>query len=47
MRFLFPQEIKYFLETNGFRLLQLSPFMDLDRELTERDWNMSAIAQVV
>jgi SAM-dependent methyltransferase len=47
MRFLFAQEIKYFLETNGFRQLKLSPFMDLDRALTERDWNMSAIAQAV
>ena len=47
MRFLFPQELYHYLHTAGFQTIQLCPFMGLDDELTERDWNMAAIAQAV
>ena len=47
MRFLFVQEVAYFLERNGFRLRQACPFLDMGRELTERDWNMTVIAEAV
>ena len=47
MRFLFPQEVEYYLQRSGFRLLRLCPFMNLEGELTERDWNMIAIAEAV
>ena len=47
MRFLFAQEIAYFLETNGFELLKLCPFMALDRGLNEQDWNVTTIARAV
>jgi len=47
MRFLFPQEITHYLEIEGFRMLHLCPFMELDRELTERDWNVSIVAEAV
>jgi SAM-dependent methyltransferase len=47
MRFLFVQEVAYFLENGGFRLVQACPFMDMERELTGRDWNMSVIAEAV
>jgi SAM-dependent methyltransferase len=44
MRFLFPQEITYYLEESGFRLLRLCPFMELDRLPTEQNWNVTVIA---
>lgn len=47
MRFLFLQEVAYFLERNGFRLRQACPFLEMGRELTERDWNMTVIAEAL
>jgi SAM-dependent methyltransferase len=44
MRFFFPQEITHYLENTGFKLLQLCPFMRLDRSPTEQDWNVAIIA---
>jgi SAM-dependent methyltransferase len=44
MRFIFPQEIKYFLEVAGFKSIDLSPFMELGVSLTEHHWNMTVIA---
>lgn len=46
MRFLFPQEIKYFLEVAGFRKIEFCPFLELEKPLTELDWNMAIIANV-
>lgn len=40
MRFSFPQEIKYFLEAAGFQKVVFYPFLEINRELTEKDWNM-------
>jgi ubiquinone/menaquinone biosynthesis C-methylase UbiE len=45
MRFLFPQEIKYFLEVAGFKEIEFFPFLELKRQLTEQDWNMFVIAK--
>jgi len=45
MRFLFPQEIKYFLEVAGFVKIEFYPFLDLDRNLTENDWNMMVVGR--
>lgn len=45
MRFLFPQEIKYFLEVAGFKDIDFYPFLAIDRELTEKDWNMMVVAR--
>ena len=45
MRFLFPQEIKYFLEVAGFRRIEFYPFLEIDRELTENDWNMMVVGR--
>lgn len=47
MRFLFVQELAYLLEHNGFRLRQTCPFLELGRELTDRDWNMTVVAEAV
>jgi len=45
MRFLFPQEIRYFLEVAGFKSVDLYPFLKLDTALTEKDWNMMVIGR--
>lgn len=45
MRYFFPQEIKYFLEVAGFKNIELCPFLELERTLTEHDWNMGVIAR--
>lgn len=45
MRFLFPQEIKYFLEIAGFKKIEFCPFLKLGKSLTEHDWNMTVIAK--
>ncbi|KKO20367.1 MAG: class I SAM-dependent methyltransferase [Candidatus Brocadia sp.] len=45
MRFLFPQEIKYFLEVAGFDNINFYPFLNLDRDLTVNDWNMMVVGK--
>ncbi len=44
MRFLFPQEIRYFLEIAGFSEIEFCPFLELEKHLTDHDWNMAIIA---
>jgi SAM-dependent methyltransferase len=45
MRFLFPQETRYFLEVAGFKSTDLYPFLKLDTPLTEKDWNMMVVGR--
>jgi len=45
MRYLFPQEIRYYLEVAGFRNVEFSPFPELEKPLTADDWNMAVIAR--
>lgn len=45
MRFLYPQEIKYFLEVAGFSEIQFCPFLKPDKILSAKDWNMTVIAK--
>jgi len=45
MRYFFYQEIAYLLEKNGFKLLQISPFMDLKRNIDESCWNIVVICE--
>lgn len=47
MRFLFPQEINHYLEEGGLRMVKLCPFMELEREATERDWSVAVVAEAV
>lgn len=47
MRFLFPQEIIHYLDEASFRMVKLCPFMELEREATDRDWNVAVIAEAV
>ncbi len=46
MRFLFPQEIKYFLKTAGFRDIEFCPFLELEAPLAEEHWNMAVMARI-
>ena len=43
MIFLFPEEIKYFLEVAGFHEIKFCPFLKLVNLFKESDWNMTVI----
>lgn len=45
MRFFFPQEIKYFLETCGFETLTLSDFMNTNKKVDETTWHLFCVAR--
>jgi len=45
MRYFFYQEIAYFLEKNGFELLGIHPFMDLEHNVDENCWNIVVICK--
>lgn len=45
MRFFFYQELKYFLEKNGFEVLKICPFMDSDGKVDDHCWNISVICK--
>ena len=45
MRYLFPQETRYFLEVAGFTDVDFYPFLKLETPLTERDWNMMVVGR--
>lgn len=45
MRFLFPQEARYFLEVAGFKSMDLYPFLKLDTPLSGKDWNMVVVGR--
>ena len=45
VRFFFYQELRYFLERNGFEVLKICPFMDLDGYLDEHCWNISVVSK--
>jgi len=47
MRFMFPQEIKYFLNVAGFEVIKLCPFMKMNKDLTIKDWDMTVMAKAV
>lgn len=47
VRFFFYQELLNFLERNGFQVLKICPFMDLDGTLDESCWNISLISKCV
>jgi len=45
MRFLFPQEVAYFLGVAGFNHVRFCPFMELDGKLDQSVWNVTVIVQ--
>ncbi|RLI75705.1 hypothetical protein DRO97_02625 [Archaeoglobales archaeon] len=47
VRFYFPKEIEHYLNEAGFKLLGLFPCWDLERVITEEDWDIVAVAEVV
>ena len=47
MRFLFPQELTHYLGESGFHVRKLCPFMRLDEDLSERDWNLAVVAEAI
>lgn len=47
MRFLFPQEIKFYLEESAFKLLEICSFGELGKIPTENDWNVTVIAEAI
>jgi SAM-dependent methyltransferase len=47
MRYLFPQEIAFLLSLADLRVVKLCPFMNLDRQLSEHDWNLAVVAEAV
>ncbi len=47
MRFFFPQEIIFHLQSAGFEVLLLCPFMELERDLNKHDWNFCVVAKAI
>lgn len=45
MRFFFPQELRHYLEENGFEVLAIVPFGQLKGSPTMSDWQISVIAK--
>ena len=47
VRFYFPQEITHYLEDEGFEVLKICPFLDLNGKVDENVWNIAVIARAV
>jgi len=47
MRYFFPLELAYFLETAGLSLLRLGAFPDFDKDATEQTWNITGAARAI
>ena len=47
MRYFFPLELEFFLESAGFASLRLGAFPALDRDPDETTWNVLAVAKAV
>jgi len=47
VRFYFPEEIKHYLEENGFELVRLCPFLNLKGRVNEKTWNVTAISKAI
>lgn len=45
MRFLFPDEIVCFLKKAGFKTIKFHPFLNLDKAVSEKDWNITVVAR--
>lgn len=45
MRYFFPQEIKYFLETSGFKDVNFCPFLEFGKPMTDSNWNLAVAAK--
>jgi SAM-dependent methyltransferase len=47
VRYLFPQEIKHYLNDAGFETLKICPFLDPSGKVDEKTWNITIIAKAV
>lgn len=47
MRFFFPKELEYYLQNCGFNLLKLCPFLKLDKDMNETEWNVAVIGKAI
>ncbi|MBI2860211.1 MAG: class I SAM-dependent methyltransferase [Chloroflexi bacterium] len=47
MRFYFYQELRYFLEKNGFAVVEMCPFLEPGKQPDENSWNISTICKSV
>jgi len=47
MRYFFPLELKLFLETCNFNLVEIRTFPEFDRQPDENSWNICAVARAV
>ena len=47
MRYLFQPEMEFFLSQSKMKLIHFCPFMDVDGEVNEDTWNVTAVAQAV
>ena len=47
MRYFFPLELAYFLETAGLQLVRLGAFPDFDKDPSEQTWNITGVARAV
>lgn len=45
VRFFFPKELERYMNNEGFELIYLCPLYNLDKRLTEKDWNMMLVAK--
>jgi SAM-dependent methyltransferase len=47
IRFLFPQEIKHYLELSGFEVLKICEFPKIDSAVDENIWNIAVISRAI
>lgn len=45
MRYFFPQELLHLLRESGFEVIKICTFMDLEKEPSVEDWNMTIVAR--
>ena len=45
LKFFFPEEIEQFLEKENFKILEITPFLELNKDPTVNDWNITVISQ--
>ena len=46
VRFFFPKELEKYMNDEGFELIYTCPSYDLDKEITEKDWNMVLVGRL-
>jgi hypothetical protein len=47
MRFFFPKELEFILAQTGYELVALYPLLEIGRDPTENDWNITVVAKKI